>query len=280
MVEEKPRKLDKIDILNDACFKSLFRSVEARGMFARFLSAVTGIDKELLMKAEYTGGELLKSNLTERGKIADIIVKVASSKQIIVEMNKYDPGYIFEKNASYAFSLFNESTKIGKRMWPQIILINIDNFNRFKTDRPILVFKIREKYENYEVDIFHAYNIVLENFKNPNYNINKEITKYLDFITAKEFSDIENVSKGDEDYMAAFRKVEDLSTDPNFIGYYDYEQAHQDDLEMAEYTGMKKGVEQTKKEMVINMKEKGLSLEMIADISNLSIEEVEKIINN
>ena len=84
LVEEKPRKLDKIDILNDACFKSLFRSVEARGMFARFLSAVTGIDKELLMKAEYTGGELLKSNLTERGKIADIIVKVASSKQIIV----------------------------------------------------------------------------------------------------------------------------------------------------------------------------------------------------
>ena len=43
---------------------------------------------------------------------------------------------------------------------------------------------------------------------------------------------------------------------------------------------MKKGVEQTKKEMVINMKEKGLSLEMISDISNLSIEEIKNILNN
>ena len=173
-------------------------------MFARFLSAVTGIDKELLMKAEYTGGELLKSNLTERGKIADIIVKVASSKQIIVEMNKYDPGYIFEKNASYAFSLFNESTKIGKRMWPQIILINIDNFNRFKTDRPILDFKIREKHENYEVDIFHAYNIVLENFKNPNYNINKDINQKISMsnlaIVKNYFNYLDNkLNKGNDE---------------------------------------------------------------------------------
>ena len=136
--------------------------------------------------------------------------------------------------------------------------------------------EMKGKYENYEVDIFHAYNIVLENFRNPNYNINKEITKYLEFITAKEFSDIENVSKGDEDYMAAFRKVEDLSTDPEFIGYYDYEQAHQDDIEMAEYAGYEKGVE----EMVIKMKDKGISIEMIAEISGLSIEEVNRILNN
>ena len=136
-----PRKLEKIDILNDACFKSLFRSVEARGMFARFLSAVTGIDKEALLNAEYTGGDIIKSKLTERGKAADIIVKVDSARQIVVEMNKFDPGNIFEKNASYGFLLFNENTKIGKRIWPKIILINLDNFNRFGTDLPILDFK-------------------------------------------------------------------------------------------------------------------------------------------
>lgn len=92
-------------------------------------------------------------------------------------MNKFDPGYIFEKNASYAFSLFNESTKVGKRIWPKIILINLDNFNRFKTDRPILDFMIRDTTGKYVVYIFHSYNIVLENFKNSNYNIDKEITK-------------------------------------------------------------------------------------------------------
>ena len=80
--------------------------------------------------------------------------------------------------------------------------------------------------------------------------------------------------------MAAFRKVEDLSTDPNFIGYYDYEQSHQDDVEIAKYTGMKKGIEQKEHEIVINMKEKGLTLELISEITKLSIEEIKKILNN
>ena len=92
--------------------------------------------------------------------------------------------------------------------------------------------------------------------------------------------------------MAAFRKVEDLSTDPNFIGYYDYEQAHQDDLEMAEYTGMKKGIEQgikqgveqgieqNKKEMIMSMINEGLELDIISKITKLSIEEIKKISNN
>ena len=131
-------------------------------MFARFLSAVTEINKEILLNAEYTGGDIIKTKLSERGKTADIIVIIDSAKQIIVEMNKFDPAYIFEKNASYAFSLFNESTKVGKRIWPKIILINLDNFNRFKTDKPILNFKIRDTTGKYVVDIFHSYNIVLE----------------------------------------------------------------------------------------------------------------------
>lgn len=70
--------------------------------------------------------------------------------------------------------------------------------------------------------------------------------------------------------MAAFRKVEDLSTDPNFIGYYDYEQAHQDDIEMAKQTGYEQGIEQ----MVINMKVNGLSNEEIEKISNLSSDKI------
>ena len=66
MNEVKTR--DGLDILNDACFKTFFRSIEARGMFSRFLSALTGISKEALLNAKYVGGELTKSKLTERGK--------------------------------------------------------------------------------------------------------------------------------------------------------------------------------------------------------------------
>jgi hypothetical protein len=49
--------------------------------------------------------------------------------------------------------------------------------------------------------------------------------------------------KGDDDYMAAIRKVEDLSTDPDFIGYYDIEQAKRQDLEDMKKTGIRIGME-------------------------------------
>ena len=39
-------KLKNINMLNDAMFKSLFRSIEARKMVSNFLSEITGIDKE------------------------------------------------------------------------------------------------------------------------------------------------------------------------------------------------------------------------------------------
>ena len=49
-------------------------------------------------------------------------------------------------------------------------------------------------------------------------------------------------------------------------------------LEVAEKS-KQEGIEQTRKEMVISMKEKGISMELIADISNLSIEEIEKLLD-
>ena len=245
MVDKEIIKRDEIDILNDACFKSLFRSVEARGMVSRFLSAVTGISKDRFLNAEYIGGELIKGKLSERGKIADIIIKLDEEDETcIVEMNKYDTGDIIEKNLSYAYSIFNEKTRRGIRKWPKVILINIDNFNRFNADEPIIELEMRDKNNKYNVDLVKVYHIVLDNFDNLNYNIDKEIAKFVEFIKTSKFSDLEKISKGDNDYMAGYRKVEDLSTDPEFIGYYDYEQAHQDDIEMAEYTGLKKGIEQ------------------------------------
>ena len=45
MIKEK-NKLEEINMLNDAMFKALFRSMEARDMVASFLSSSTGLEKE------------------------------------------------------------------------------------------------------------------------------------------------------------------------------------------------------------------------------------------
>jgi len=55
-----------------------------------------------------------------------------------------------------------------------------------------------------------------------------------------------------------------------------------EEAEKAEKVGIEKGIvqgiEQTRKEMIVAMKEKGISMEVIAEISNLSIEDIEKLL--
>ncbi len=67
-------QLETINMLNDAMFKFLFRSIEARSMVASFLHEITGIEENLLKNANYQGGELVKKNLKEKKKEADIII--------------------------------------------------------------------------------------------------------------------------------------------------------------------------------------------------------------
>lgn len=151
MIKEK-NKLEEINMLNDAMFKALFRSMEARDMVASFLSSITGIEKEILKNADYQGGELPKKKIKEKGKTSDIIVKIEDNHRIILEMNQYRGDKIFEKNMSYAFSIASETVLAGTKKYPAVILINIDNFNAFGTKEGILNFKIRDEYGHIETD--------------------------------------------------------------------------------------------------------------------------------
>ena len=77
------------------------------------------------------------------------------------------------------------------------------------------------------------------------------------------------------------RKVEDLSTDPEFIGYYDVEEKHKQDLEDAEeygiQQGFEKGIEQRNIEIAKNMLKDGSEVELISKYTNLSISEIEEL---
>ena len=129
---------------NDAMFKAVFRSIEARKIVVSILSKLTGIEEERLSKADFQGGELVKRKITEKKKESDIIVKVTDREKIIVEINGSGTNReIFKKNSEYAFSIIVETTTSSSK-YANIILINIDNFNRYKSKRPILTYKLRD----------------------------------------------------------------------------------------------------------------------------------------
>jgi predicted transposase/invertase (TIGR01784 family) len=105
-----------------------------------------------------------------------------------------------------------------------------------------------------------------------------------------EITEMKEKFKGDESYMAAIRKVEDLSTDPNFIGYYDIEEARKQDLEDMKNTGIRigmeqgreegreEGIEQNKLDIAKKMLNKNMDINDIIELTGLTKETIEKLI--
>ena len=286
--------LKEIDVLKDSMFKAVFRSEEAREMVSVCLSKLTGIDVKQIRNAEYQGGELSKKIMSEKGKNSDLIIKIKNDNRIILEMNRQHTKHLFEKNTSYAFSIASEMIKSGSEEYPNVILINFDNFNTFRTQRGILNFKLRDEEGHIETEQYHSIHLVLENILDERYNIDETIKKLAKFLKCKTIEEMKEEFKGDEMYMAAVRKVEDLSTDPNFVGYYDIEEAHRQDIADARETGYDEGMEagleegknigieegkkQNQIEIVKSMYKEEISIDTIAKCTGLTAQEIEQIV--
>lgn len=89
------------------------------------------------------------------------------------------------------------------------------NFNDFKTDKPILHFKIRD--------------LELANIYNAKFNRENETKKFSIFLKKKDLEKMSNEYERDERYKAEKRTVEDLTTKPEFIEYYNYEEGKKEE---------------------------------------------------
>ena len=270
----------KINLLNDAMFKALFRSIEARGVVSEVISNLTGIDKEILMKADYQGGELPKKKITEKGKISDVIIKIDDNNKIIVEMNQNYTNNIFNKNISYAFSVASETIlkdRIkNKYEYPRVILISFDNFDRFNTKKGVVCCKIQDEEGHIETDQYTSYHILLDKKVNREYN-NIEVEKLVNFLNQKDIEGLKSKYEGDEEYMSCIRKVEELSTDPNFVGYYDLEEAHRQDIASSYDTGLEEGMEKRNIEIAKNMLKEKIEISLISKMTGLSVDTIKEL---
>ena len=77
--------------------------------------------------------------------------------------------------------------------------------------------------------------------------------------------------------MACIRRVEELSTDPDFVGYYDLEEAHKQDLSDSYETGYDDGVKKEKIEIAKVMLQDTNDYKLIAKYTGLSIEEIKSL---
>ena len=83
---------------------------------------------------------------------------------------------------------------------------------------------MHSKWYHIETNIYRSIHLILENLKGKAYN--EDVRKLAEFLQITDIKTLKEFYKGDSNYMACIRKVENSRTDPEFIGYYDIEEAH------------------------------------------------------
>ena len=174
------------DPMNDAAFKSLIRAEETRDIVTGVLSDLTPIPEEVMKESQFTGGEVPKDILKEKGMVSDIVVRVQDKNKIIIEANRQYSENMFDKNASYVFKNSYMESNVGSNLYHSIIIINVDGFNRFHTEKPILIFNIRDEDGHVETELYTSIHLVLENFNNPKYTISDYLEISWNFFKANQ----------------------------------------------------------------------------------------------
>jgi len=199
-------------------------------------------------------------------------------------------GENFKKNTTYAYSIYSQNVKRknGKVVYPKLYLININNFNAYDTKEAIQYFDFKDQndvLENKTKDGCKSIHLVLANIIDTRYNkgVPENIIRYAKFLKANSIEELRKISKGDEEFMDAVKKVEELMQDEEFIGLYDKEERDLDDRLAAEQYNRKLGLEQGREEgqnqerkiMIKRMAENNFSIPQIANLYQISSNEVQ-----
>ncbi len=268
---------------NDYLFKSIALEEEQKEYIVKIVYEFLKIPKEILRKADIVSMEFAKSNVHEKGKRGDIILRIADEKiYILLEMNQWK--YDVKKNMDYAFTTYIQNTTIGKNRYPKVYTINIDGVNQYDVKEPILTFEMANtQYLLPECPDITCknYHFILENVTNKIYNVSETLRRFASVLKAKSIKEVERLSKGDEEFMKMSKKVKNFMSDEGFLQYYDQAEIekgekiflYNDGKKEGEKIGEERGIIKTAIELIKN----GVSLEIISKSTGLSLKELQDL---
>ena len=217
-------------------------------------------------------------------------------------MNKDYYDGLFLKNSAYAHKISASMYNVGDDFSSEfrIYQINFDNFTRFKGNKEIYKFLMKEdktneildeSYINYHVDLAYIYNTC---YNKPVNKLSK-FERYCLMLMAdtKEFA---SKISGDDKVMNKVRdRLEILSEDEKMIGLYDAEKIAEkvkntqiksarnegikEGIKEGIEKGIKKGIEQEKINIVKNMLNENTDINFISKVTGLSVEQIQNLSN-
>ena len=269
------RKKEVIPGTFDAVFKAVL--TEEKEVLAEIIELVIGIPKEEVIKnGVIINSEYVRKNIIETDKKSDLLISIGDNV-INLEMDRRYYSGSNKKNNKYIHKIANY---YNPKNTVQICFTSYKEGEELKGEKKsIRKYMFQDSDGNVEDYGLEKYKIDLEYIENKYYN-NDELTRREKiFLMFKESNreKLKEISKGDKIMDKIYKRLDKLSEDEALSLLYDEkereEEKKQAEIEYAEEHGLNKGIKQTAK----NMLERNMNIDVVAEITGLSLEEVIKL---
>ena len=269
------RKKEVIPGTFDAVFKAVL--TEEKEVLAEIIELVIGIPKEDVIKnGVIINSEYVRENIIETDKKSDLLISIGDNV-INLEMDRRYYSGSNKKNNKYIHKIVNH---YNPKNTVQICFTSYKEGEELKGEKKsIRKYMFQDSDGNVEDYGLEKYKIDLEYIENKYYNNDDLTRREKIFLMFKESNReiLKEISKGDKIMDKIYKRLDKLSEDEALSLLYDAkereEEKKQAEIEYAEEHGLNKGIKQTAK----NMLERNMNIDVVAEITGLSLEEVIKL---
>ena len=278
-------------MLDDQIFKNVFRHKK----MAKYLLDALGDYLHINLKYGSIKCEPQKLDM------ADSILKQDYYRDIVITTDTGDI-LLFESYTTFGLKQYRKSEayldKISSGRFEK------DNKDNFTEDNKVICFNfvskkgtkknfvkkygvvdletLKEPYKKIN-DYKQMYIVFVDSYETGVYNKDERLLEILDYMNRKSMSELENLAKGGNWFMEQALKFVDayLANDAN-KGYgsqydLDVEIAREEGERAGRKAGIKAGIKSEKMSTARKMLEKGMGLDLTAELTGLSVEVLEKL---
>ena len=271
----------------DFVFKKIFGSEDNKSVLISFLNA-TLKPKEEIVSVELKNTDIEKEYVKDKFSRLDVKATTNKNETINIEIQLKDEHNMIQRTLYYWSKLYEEQIGEGDfyNKLNRTVCINILNFKYLKNDRFHNVYRLKEIETDEELtDIEEIHFIEIPKLREINLKEEKDMLKvWIEFLRDPESEVIRSVEMNNEEIRRAKDKLYKLSQDEKERElYFIREKSIKDEasaLYNAEQKGIEKGIQKTKIDMIKKLSIVGMSIEQIAEIASLSVDEVKQLIEN
>lgn len=272
--------IGRLSVKNDFVFKRLFAKKGNENFLKEFLSELLKMEINTIKIAHDI---VLEKNIKdEKLGILDIKAQLDNGIHINIEMQRSDEKNIVKRSTFYASNIIASQLKKRenyKNLKPVIVIFIMD-FNHFETKEYITkTVTVSDKDRKYEIneDMVYYY-IELPKFRNTELDIDNKVEQWLAFVDGENKEELRMAIKNNDLIKMADEELEYLTGDEHTKRLAELRDKYIIELETAKSDGFEDGEKNEKIKIAKNMLNKNIKPEFIADITGLSISQIDEII--